>query len=96
MCSRRVLGKNIYLINSHTCILQITFFPGTDLLVMQSLLMLLSSSLLTCDIYSIKNIYILKAFLLFTFNKFRIENVYNGTSAKTGPAGTASRSGSLI
>lgn len=58
MCSRRVLGKNIYLINSHTCILQITFFPGTNLLVMQSLLMLLSSSLLTCDIYSIKNIYI--------------------------------------
>lgn len=53
---------------------------------MQSLLMLLSSSLLTCDIYSIKKIYILKAFLLFTFNKFCIENVYNGTSAKTGPA----------
>lgn len=47
---------------------------------MQNLFALLSSSLLTCDIYSIKRK--LKAFLLFTFYEFCIENVYNDVNGQ--------------
>lgn len=55
---------------------------------MWNLLMLLSSSVLTCDFYSIKKK--TKAFLLFTFYEFCIDNVHNDTNAKIGPAETSS------
>lgn len=61
---------------------------------MQNLFTLLSSSLLTCDICSIKRKS--KAFLLFTSYEFCVEDVYSDVNAKIGPVEPTPYSGSLF
>lgn len=84
--------KQIQLRHLHVCMLQSKHFPGKDLEVMRNLWVLLSGSVLTCDIYRIEN----------NGRRFCCSLCANSAlkmyliSAEIGPAATSPYAGSLV